>query len=1122
VANYPSIKIDTTQTTAPVAVTPASGGSKYPTVTIGGGAAPTYTAPTSTASYPSVTIGGGAPPAASGGGGLFGDIKNIASDVVTAPGKGIEDLFGKDPIIQEYNRFLGDIVNQGFEAIPGTVHLIGGLNHPIREGEAVGKAFLHSFSPGQIWLHPGNFATNFLLAGGTAAGIGGRAAEISSLLARGGALDPAFAARLAAEMEKDPTLATPYAAAVKLGEGQKYVRATKIGEGGVAEGPRPLGTQITKTLLRGLPQQERLLTTPAGDIVRGWMYSKNPMMKAFQSWVDAEHLRHPDETLSPFRRAINPALWRSQASRIKSASMAMHQLADRSATAEGSVFARKWAGITDAFGAAARMVLEGTMPEDVLKFHRDQIAGGKLKGKDLAATTARIPLIEEAARMLDSTTHELTNEDGAVVGHVTVPTVKPEFTKLQEFVDEARSLSEKRTWAARMSGILRPESHYSRAVAPHNFYKHRLVVDDTSHLKRSISAHERLGNTARVSELKGRLQKMEGQLSLLEEPTTGEYGSPLSGHLAQQLVEKANLAYVPYKFEKAGGPDSYGTLAFRRAIGLKKRQPPPEFTHHFQGKVLEAGGGEGDVAKLLAESYIDAHRYLGWRANYERILAAAKATPAGIPVGRRQLVRVVGKNEFITPTLAGATAKALSPLEDLTATEAKTAREAYENVKKAHFPGAEALQNLRTLSEQKIHDLFNAEDPSKFTEVPGYKWVDRSVLGGMEKSNPLAQALSERPVFRQALVMMDAINNAQKAAILYLRPSYGPVNALGNVALNLIQQGFMAPVNLARSAFMNRWLDAETRTLIDHGMEGGKTSVLRQRGFTGAISTFTNRAANAYGKVVDEPFRRASFLHEASSEGFTTATEIKHLLTDDALKATRENVFNRANDEIINYERLGSGEQAVLRRLIFFYPWLKGSTRYTSQMIKYHPVTAGALGFAGQEGEGYVNRLLGPLPDWMAGIIPYSAVPGSGSAVIGNPQSFSPFSSALQLLQMVGQATTGHPSLDLAPIQQLAPAEAGVLAALSLGKDTSMPHPTEQNPLLTGLQETFGGQPLQRLWDAAMGHQPYPTSVYPTNPFGRALLNWMISGGLTPRDVNLNEANYKAWKQANPPKFTGG
>jgi len=165
-------------------------------------------------------------------------------------------------------------------------------------------------------------------------------------------------------------------------------------------------------------------------------------------------------------------------------------------------------------------------------------------------------------------------------------------------------------------------------------------------------------------------------------------------------------------------------------------------------------------------------------------------------------------------------------------------------------------------------------------------WIDSRLLGGVHAANPLV-GFSGNLGARVALSTVDAINNASKAAILYLLPlKYVTPNMLSQGLFALIQQGFAAPKNLVVSARLNAKLGKKATAAIDAGMgEGFAASIAGHT--TGPLTRFNRAAARFYGKAIDVPFRRASFLHESMRAGYKSPTEINRLLFDPALRDDR-------------------------------------------------------------------------------------------------------------------------------------------------------------------------------------------------------------------------------------------
>jgi hypothetical protein len=419
-------------------------------------------------------------------------------------------------------------------------------------------------------------------------------------------------------------------------------------------------------------------------------------------------------------------------------------------------------------------------------------------------------------------------------------------------------------------------------------------------------------------------------------------------------------------------------------------------------------------------------------------------------------------------------------------------------------------------------------DGQQYRPIPGYKWVDDRTLGFLDKQNPLWSAF-EHPIPRMLIKGADAINSIQKDMILYLKPAYAFPNAFGNLFLNIVQQGLFAPVNLAKSFKLFNGLKPETIEKIRTLMGGGAAEQLKSPGFAGGVHRVSNAFASGYGKFVDDPFRFASFLHEARLDGFSSQSELEQLLTDPAHADQVEAIANRANEAILNYDRMGPGEQAILRRLVFFYPWLKASTRYAGYFAREHPVMAGMTSPLGQMGEERQKSILGDLPSFMEGAIPFTGRQGSywnPTAKVGLASSAAILQEPADLAKIVTNLVSSHPNLDLTAFSNLTPVDAAMLALGTAGKISSTRHDVNQSPFVTALHEAFGGNPLfgnsSSLLEQLTGGPASPNAIYNSNSMRDALLKFLVWGTLGPRQVNIPAANYSAWLQQNPTQRTIG
>lgn len=721
-----------------------------------------------------------------------------------------------------------------------------------------------------------------------------------------------------------------------------------------------------------------------------------------------------------------------------------------------------------------------------------------------------------------------------------------ELETARNYAADVKALSDARGHLLEKMGpeILDPVSANARLLAPKNIIERRGIVPDLNALKREIQfernvaakggagAAERL---ARAELLQREYDHWTAHQQNLSEDVGGEYHPNLDMTAAEpgmpHPIYDPELAKVLARIPEVQGLNK-PVDEFIRSYRAGKVTVPSDLTHAYTGELLSHGLQEPNVAKVVAASYLDAARFLYLTKVRQQLLDSAVDTPDEIPKEYALPIRTdywsgslpPGFNfpeklmnmsgDALTDNEAEAGGRFFRDLQDLFTNPKQALEYANEYMRRQFVEPSPALKFAQKISPQ----TFRTEADLATHVIPGIKWIDRRWLGGLEQKNPLWFAL-DHPAFRKFLKGTDMVNEVQKMMVLYLKPSYLLPNMLGNVALQLVHQGFLAPANMVqtlKSLFTGRGLDRENVAYIKAATGGGYAEMFRSnRTIQGRIKRLGNRFAVAYGAVIDDPFRFSAFLHEARVAGFKTNAEIKALFTHPALEDQLNEITIRANDALINYSRLTEAEQSILRRLVFFYPWLKGSTRYSYQMVINHPVTAGAFGQLGQQGAAYSEEQLGPLPPWLEGLIPVAG----GSQVV-NPASAQVFGTPADLAETVKNMFQHRPiqgigifPSGLSPVDQF-------LLTFATGH-TTVPVKAGTSDLARAWQEGFGTEPW---WQFAqtMIHGgpsvPNYNTVYPTpsDPRFQAALRYLFSGGLTPRDFNKYKANIEAWNAAHP------
>jgi len=746
--------------------------------------------------------------------------------------------------------------------------------------------------------------------------------------------------------------------------------------------------------------------------------------------------------------------------------------------------------------------------------------------------------MERAGRPAEAVTHEEPATATTVTLHpgdtYVVPKIKEtdpaipqrELDHLRDYTAMAKHVSDMRTHSLEQSGFLEHLSATIRTLAPKNIMEGRGVIPDLKALEREIRNHENLKQPDQAAEKQAQLDYWRDRLRTLEGHPPQNVPRPESLDGLPDMITDPALAQHLFRVPEVRGLGRRMAVdQFIRPWRAGKVPVPSELTHAYTGTILQHAAQNPNGAKVIAMGYTEAGRFLYLTRLRERLLESSQVTPKGIPEDYRLPIVTDYWRGNLGPGFhfAGDMMNEGAKTED----ELEAAGRWYEPLRNKLFNPKEAVAWANNWAAEHLHDAspslryaqqragteyFKTEKDLENKVIPGIRWIDKRHLGGLDKQNPLWSAL-EDPKARFGLKMVDLINDAQKASILYLKPSYAVPNMLGNAALALIHQGFLSPVNLGRSVkqlFLGKGLDKETEATIRAVMGGGFSGTLSPvgRSIAKRINEGGRRLSEGYGKFVDDPFRFSAFLHEARADGFVSAADLKRLVSEPRFEDRLQDIAIRANDALINYERLGPSEDAIIRRMVFFYPWIKGSTRYGYQMLINHPVASGIIGQEGEQGTEWIKKELGDLPAWAQGLIPVH-----GGRQVINPASTALFGSPADILETIANTLQGNPDPSVSSLNFLAPADA-FAAALATGH-TSTPMNLQWSRLHRAFDEGIGSQPIMTLINQALhGDQSYKYGIYPSNPWSTELQRFFFTGGLTERDFNRLRAHYDAWKAA--------
>jgi uncharacterized protein YfiM (DUF2279 family) len=372
--------------------------------------------------------------------------------------------------------------------------------------------------------------------------------------------------------------------------------------------------------------------------------------------------------------------------------------------------------------------------------------------------------------------------------------------------------------------------------------------------------------------------------------------------------------------------------------------------------------------------------------------------------------------------------------------------------------------------------------------LKGVRWVEKGFvkdLAGSPSGNVFAQAA-------------DAITLPMRAGTLYLRPAY-ILNALGNVGM-MAPEGPMGAPAMWHAARSVQHYGLQHTAWIDSLMEQGRS--VAQAAGTRFLHQVPEKMAHVWNYATDLHARRAAFLLEARRAGFKSEEDFNRLRTDPQLAAKRNEVTERARAVIGDYGNLAPTEANVIRRLIYFSPWLKVAARWTGHQLTEHPIQSAIYAQNGRVEAAHVRKLLGLLPEWayLSGLIPL----GHGKTV--NPSSVNTPTSVVQAaadLYGMTRAGIGLKQKGSAGLADLL-TPAGEAFATAAGQSSDTGQPTGLLGLLESLPQA---QAARRggVWGK-------PSKTYPETGVGPAV-GPLTAGGLYPRETSKAALQKQAEKE---------
>ncbi len=875
--------------------------------------------------------------------------------------------------------------------------------------------------------------------------------------------------------------------------------AARVGALGKVAREGGTAAEIARAALKKPPVEPRVLTYEGQKVPVG-TYSRATLTRQVQKARDVLQQKHPEPRVGPqlvnrvgkelhLNRRIEEMLARQPAEHLVHAAKGLNKgqrtamlvaidgvpLEDRIAHAQAALSATKSARIQKSLTKYLGE-LESSKPYLESPTGVPRIAPGE-------EHLSRV--FEEGRRVSDLRTQGL--QEAGLIGGEAVVGAKNRVGRGVYGQLPAKSLPIPKRMVYQLKTVADLQKRFDKSVAneakaPKRSMVHRIQEPGTA--ARS-SKSELLGGA--LSEAKTRLHQMQVRRNARLSKASTRRGITVP-QAVPELFKNLEGYYISY----AQVPKSVryqAQLGSTKAIGFAKN---PGSLKPYEGTSLEAGIAPTNAPQALGKSLLEANKLLdviGRRKNLIRFARDEK--PAGKAGENFIPIRPVWlKNKPFPPEVKDAMAKLENEGIDLPLRKR----------------AAETIQNW-------LHP-----DVGEATKVKGIKWIDQRLLYKENIPRSLV-GIGQNKGTRLALAVNDGINNAERIALLYAKPSYAIPNILGNVALNVIQQGPWAVKNVTRAARLNATLGSRDALLIDAGLgEGISTSLLSDENLAPGAKA-AQFLGTKWGLVVDRSFRRASFLHQAAKEGFKTKDEIHDLLTNKSHTEAKVRVFREANENIIDYGRLGPAEQDLIRRVLFLYPWVKGSTRYAGRFVATHPFQADASAHLAAQAQTQAAQDFGvPIPSWFEGYFKTGPILGQkdrpGIVYASNPAAAAIFQTPAQIAEAAKEFSTGGYKKAYEPAGLLSPTAGALLAALAR-KDqfTGYNYPRSRSGLSILAEQLYGGTPQLTAYQRIFN--PYTQATSPMTARDVALQ--LLIGGIAPRPIERNRLRRAGYKEQKSP-----
>lgn len=431
---------------------------------------------------------------------------------------------------------------------------------------------------------------------------------------------------------------------------------------------------------------------------------------------------------------------------------------------------------------------------------------------------------------------------------------------------------------------------------------------------------------------------------------------------------------------------------------------------------------------------------------------------------------------------------------------------------------------IRQVEGQDAHDLEAAgwlrrNPDGTFTPlVEGIRVLDQReverlfhFLGGKDARKVMGRA-------GKAGQTVDMLQNFTKLAVLYSNPGYYPANLLGNMVFLGLQQGPVAVRSLMQAGRLHKTNPRLWSRIANEMGEGLASALISETSGTGRTGRFIagqQRIAQAAG-TVDRGPRVAAYFHEARKNGYRTTEAIEALLDSRTPEAIRVKnaIMERARNAMVDFDALSPFEKNIVRRIVFVYPWLRGSAKWAKDFLAEYPERA-AVGVTASQAAAQVaeDRWGGKTPDlpsYLEGAFPLSR--NGETARVINASSLNPLTTLKEAIQMGSGIAHGNmPVPEYSAVSDVVNPLFKDTWNVVQGENAFGSNVGYLESLRQGLKDVVPGLRLTDELVDAPGLRSNPSKVYADDSAGAILAR--RAGRVLPYEINRDEAQQSAIRE---------